>query len=182
MPARVTPTLWTAVYGFEAWAFELVWGDEGICYLGTVDGSAHMARHLQKYWPNALVRSVTVLPERFAGQLQEYFEGVRHRWDLPLALRGTAFQLAVWAAVATVPYGEVRTYGEIARVVGRDRGFRAIGAAVANNPISLIIPCHRVVAAGGGLGGYGGGVDLKARLLAHEALHRAEPSARPGTP
>lgn len=169
---EVGPELWTGLYRFESWEFELVWGDQGLCYLGTLAGTGEMTRYLKRYWPGATLRRASALPEPLARQLTEYFDGTRYRWDFPIAPRGTAFQKAVWEALLKIPYGEVRTYAQIARALGRDRGFRAIGAAVGSNPISLLIPCHRVVATGGGLGGYGGGIDLKARLLAHEAAHR----------
>ncbi|MCL6563736.1 MAG: methylated-DNA--[protein]-cysteine S-methyltransferase [Firmicutes bacterium] len=164
--------LWTGLYRFESWEFELLWGEEGLCYLGTLAGTWEMTRYLQRYWPGAALRRASTLPDPLARQLSEYFAGTRYHWDFPILPRGTPFQKAVWEAVLKIPYGEVRTYAEIAHALGRERGFRAIGAAVGSNPISLLIPCHRVVASGGGLGGYGGGVDLKARLLAHEAAHR----------
>jgi methylated-DNA-[protein]-cysteine S-methyltransferase len=88
-----------------------------------------------------------------------------------LDLRGTAFQLAVWAALQDIPWGEVRSYGELARRVDREGGARAVGAANGRNPVAILVPCHRVVAAGGRLGGYAGGLEVKRWLLAHEAAH-----------
>jgi methylated-DNA-[protein]-cysteine S-methyltransferase len=102
--------------------------------------------------------------------LDAYFAGKAPR--LPhLDLRGTSFQLAVWDALAAIPWGEVRTYGEIARLLRRDGGARAVGFANGQNPVAILVPCHRVVAAGGRLGGYAGGLDVKRWLLAHEAAH-----------
>jgi methylated-DNA-[protein]-cysteine S-methyltransferase len=102
--------------------------------------------------------------------LEAYFAGRPPR--LPhLDLRGTPFQLVVWEALQAIPWGEVRTYGEIARRVAREGGARAVGAANGQNPVAILVPCHRVVAAGGRLGGYTGGLDLKRWLLAHEAAH-----------
>jgi O-6-methylguanine DNA methyltransferase len=173
--------LWSGVYGFESWNFELVWGEKGLCYLGTPAGAWDMTRYLKRYWSEATLHRASTLPDPLARQLSEYFEGTRYHWDFPIAPRGTPFQMAVWEAVLKIPYGEVRTYAQIAQALGRERGFRAIGAAVGSNPISLLIPCHRVVATGGGLGGYGGGVDLKARLLALEAAHRPAPGSPSGT-
>ncbi len=112
-------------------------------------------------------------PNRAAvAQILEYLEGKRVEFDLPLDLRGTDFQLQVWAALREIPYGETRTYREIARAVGRPAAVRAVGAANGANPLSLVVPCHRVVAAGGKLGGYGGGLELKARLIAMEQASR----------
>lgn len=104
-------------------------------------------------------------------EIGEYLDGKRERFDLPLDLRGTVFQLAVYEAIRAIPYGETRTYGELARAIGRERALRVVGAACGANPIPLVVPCHRVVAAAGRLGGFGGGVDLKARLLALESDH-----------
>jgi len=105
---------------------------------------------------------------RAIAQLREYLEGKRTEFDLPLDLRGTAFQLAVWTALRDIPYGETRSYAEVAEAVGRPRAVRAVGAANGANPLALVIPCHRVIASDGSLGGYAGGLALKARLLAME--------------
>jgi len=102
--------------------------------------------------------------------LKEYFAGKPPR--LPrLDLRGSAFQLAVWRALLEIPWGETRTYGDVAARIGRPGSARAVGGANHDNPIVILVPCHRVVAAGGALGGYGGGLEKKRRLLAHEADH-----------
>jgi len=109
-------------------------------------------------------------PNRIAAkQILEYLDGKRLTFDLDLDLRGTPFQLEVWSALCAIPYGEVRTYAEIARTIGRPKAVRAVGNANGANPLSLIVPCHRVVAAGGKLGGYGGGLPLKKKLLAMES-------------
>ena len=101
-------------------------------------------------------------------ELQQYFAGRRQEFTVPLDLRGTAFQLSVWRAIAEVPYGETRSYAELARRVKRPSAYRAVGAANGANPVPVIIPCHRVIASDGKLGGYGGGLETKRRLLAFE--------------
>jgi methylated-DNA-[protein]-cysteine S-methyltransferase len=101
-------------------------------------------------------------------QLDEYFAGDRIRFDLPLAPRGTPFQMKVWAALREIPYGEAVSYGEVARRIGSPRAVRGVGGANGRNPIAIVIPCHRVVAADGSLGGYGGGADRKRFLLGLE--------------
>lgn len=98
-------------------------------------------------------------------QLNEYFSGERREFDLPLRPQGTEFQLADWAALCEVPYGETASYGDIARRIGRPKAFRAVGMANHNNPISIIIPCHRVIGSNGKLTGYGGGLEIKQKLL-----------------
>jgi methylated-DNA-[protein]-cysteine S-methyltransferase len=105
-----------------------------------------------------------------AAQLEEYFSGVRRSFALPLAPAGTVFQVSVWKALEEIPYGETITYGELAGRVGRPGAFRAVGQANGANPLPIVYPCHRVVAAGGHLGGYGGGLDAKRRLLALEGV------------
>lgn len=103
-------------------------------------------------------------------QLEEYFAGRWRRFDLPLRLEGTPFQRAVWAFLLTIPYGRAYTYGEVAAALGKPGASRAVGAAVGRNPVSIVVPCHRVVAAGGRPGGYGGGLDAKLFLLHLEGI------------
>lgn len=98
-------------------------------------------------------------------ELEEYFAGQRRQFTFPLDLRGTEFQLACWRALIAIPYGETRTYADIARAVGRPQGFRAVGMANNRNPIAIVVPCHRVIASDGTLCGYGGGLDIKRKLL-----------------
>jgi methylated-DNA-[protein]-cysteine S-methyltransferase len=107
-------------------------------------------------------------------QLEEYFAGRRTEFDLPLDLVGTNFQLACWISLADIPYGETRTYGEQALSVGRPTATRAVGAANGRNPVSIVLPCHRVIGADGSLTGFGGGLGAKRWLLDHERS-RVEP-------
>ena len=105
-------------------------------------------------------------------QLHDYFEGRRQTFDLPLSPAwGTAFQRAVWQALQRIPYGRTSTYGNIARDLGNPKAVRAVGAAIGQNPHSIIVPCHRVLGANGSLTGFAGGLDRKRHLLAHEATH-----------
>ncbi len=101
-------------------------------------------------------------------QLEAYFAGSLRRFDLPLGANGTAFQRAVWDALVTIPYGERRSYGDIARALSKPRATRAVGAANHRNPLPIVVPCHRVVGSDGTLTGYAGGLDKKAFLLALE--------------
>ncbi len=98
-------------------------------------------------------------------ELDQYFSGRRRDFSFPLDLRGTEFQLACWRALIAIPYGETRTYADIARAVGRPQGFRAVGMANNRNPVAIVVPCHRVIASDGTLCGYGGGLDIKKKLL-----------------
>lgn len=105
-----------------------------------------------------------------ADQLEEWFAGDRTDFDLPLDPAGTAFQQAVWQALAAIPHGRTRTYGDVAEAAVGDRGrARAAGAAIGRNPLSIVVPCHRVVGADGSLTGFAGGLEVKRRLLDHES-------------
>jgi methylated-DNA-[protein]-cysteine S-methyltransferase len=105
-----------------------------------------------------------------AAQLDAYFAGERARFDVPLNAVGTDFQRRVWAALLEIPYGETISYGELARRIGNPNASRAVGLANGRNPISIIVPCHRVIGAKGDLTGYGGGLERKVWLLEHELL------------
>lgn len=135
--------------------------------LGEEDGAI-----VRLYLPNTpaprLMPHETPLLAEGRRQLLEYLAGERRVFDLPLAPRGTPFQQRVWAALRDIPYGQTRSYRDIAFLVGCPRGFRAVGMACNRNPIPIFIPCHRVVGGNGALTGYDGGVELKQALLAME--------------
>lgn len=119
----------------------------------------------------------TALSDRTAEQLQEYFGGKRRVFDLSLNPQGTAFQQAVWAELRRIPYGETRSYRQIAAAVGHPAACRAVGAANHRNPIPILIPCHRVLGTDGSLTGYAAGLDIKKKLLELEGIFL---SATPG--
>ena len=104
-------------------------------------------------------------------QLEQYFAGERRDFSFPLDLRGTDFQLQCWRALLDIPYGETRTYADIARTIGHPQAFRAVGMSNNRNPIAIVVPCHRVIASNGSLCGYGGGLDIKRKLLDLERAH-----------
>jgi methylated-DNA-[protein]-cysteine S-methyltransferase len=108
-------------------------------------------------------------------QLREYLSGKRRDFSIPLDVRGTAFQKDVWQALLRIPFGETRTYGELASEIGRPQASRAVGAANGRNPLSIVVPCHRVIGASGKLTGFAGGLEIKARLL---ELESAQPRLR----
>jgi len=111
-----------------------------------------------------------------AGQLDAYFAKELTRFDLPLTLDGSAFQNAVWHALATIPYGETATYGALAGHLGRPKASRAVGAANGANPLPIVLPCHRVIGANGTLTGFGGGMEAKRFLLELEGAYAVEPA------
>lgn len=115
--------------------------------------------------------SASTAPQELAAtQLDEYFSGRRREFELPLRPEGTAFQRSVWWALADIPWGTTISYADLAGRVGRPKAFRAVGQANGANPLAILLPCHRVVASGGRLGGYGGGLDVKRTLLALEGV------------
>jgi methylated-DNA-[protein]-cysteine S-methyltransferase len=128
------------------------------------DLPSHPPRELQSWTRNA---EAGPLPEAVR-QLEEYFKGERREFDLPLAFEGTLFQTRAWRNLLTIPYGETRSYGEQARLIGNPNASRAVGLANGRNPIPIVVPCHRVIGANGSLTGFGGGIERKRWLLAHE--------------
>lgn len=143
--------------------------DEALHTLTFADADTRAA-HAQRATAESdgAVEGTNAILERLLVQLGEYFAGTRREFDLPLAPSGTAFQLAVWQVLRTIPYGRTISYGEQARTLGDVGKARAVGAANGRNPISIVVPCHRVVAGTGNLTGFGGGIENKAWLLAHE--------------
>ncbi len=124
-----------------------------------------------------LVPGETPLLRALQAQLGEYFAGARRAFDLPLEAPGSAFRRRVWDGLLRIPYGQTRSYGELARAIGRPGASRAVGQANGDNRIAILIPCHRVIAADGGPGGYGGGLWRKARLLEIEGVRLTPRSA-----
>ncbi|WP_028111489.1 methylated-DNA--[protein]-cysteine S-methyltransferase [Ferrimonas kyonanensis] len=151
---------------YDQWASP--WGevlavvsDQGLVALGFQQGAQPLT--IETHWqrcPQAL-QSVRT-------QFEEYAQGRRHQFDLPLDMRGTAFQQQVWQALMTIPYGETCAYSDIAERIGRPKSVRAVGAANGRNPVAVVVPCHRVIGKDGSLTGYAGGVELKLALLDHE--------------
>ena len=123
-------------------------------------------RRVQRFNPKkiTLAKSDDAL-RPYLRELDEYFSGKRRMFSVPLDLRGTDFQLQCWHALVRIPYGETRSYRDIAEAIGHPHAFRAVGMANNRNPIAIIVPCHRVIASDGTLCGYGGGLDLKRKLL-----------------
>ncbi|MHA3020175.1 methylated-DNA--[protein]-cysteine S-methyltransferase [Mycobacterium sp. BMJ-28] len=139
--------------------------DGRLMHLRMVDQTYEPNRDDWQHDPNAFSDAVE--------QLDAYFAGERVDFDLALDLVGTAFQRRVWQALLTIPYGETRSYGEIAEQVGSPTAYRAVGLANGHNPVGIIVPCHRVIGANGSLTGYGGGLDKKRVLLEMEKSRNA---------
>lgn len=154
----------------------------GILRLFARDGALSGVCLTGQIAPEAEERRTDVLL-RASEQLRQYFEGERRTFDLPLAPVGTPFQQRVWQALSRIPFGERRSYVDIAREIGRPTASRAVGAANGKNPIAIIVPCHRVIGASGALTGYAGGLPAKRWLLEHERIISARlPSGGGRTP
>jgi methylated-DNA-[protein]-cysteine S-methyltransferase len=136
------------------------------------DGSAITAIEHEKVVGKPSDISTDQLTSQAARQLGEYFSGKRRKFDIPLNPSGTEFQQAVWEALLSIPYGETRSYKQVAEMVGNPKGSRAVGMANNKNPISIIIPCHRVIGSNGALIGYAGGLDMKKGLLELEGAFK----------
>ena len=130
------------------------------------DGDWLVGLHFEGWNPpaSALHKSDALLAET-ARQLDAYFAGLHRTFDLPLAPRGTPFQQRVWSALRAIPFGETRSYGQLAAALGKPSAMRAVGAANGRNPIAIVVPCHRVIGADGSLTGFGGGIERKRVLL-----------------
>ncbi|MCC6215076.1 MAG: methylated-DNA--[protein]-cysteine S-methyltransferase [Polyangiaceae bacterium] len=141
------------------------------------DAEALVALELPRTFPAAHrsstpPRAPSVL-RRAARQLDEYFAGRRRDFDLPLRADGTEFQRRVWGALSRIPWGETRSYADVARAIGQPTATRAVGLANGRNPLAILVPCHRVIGSDGSLTGFGGGLALKRWLLAHEGVRVA---------
>jgi AraC family transcriptional regulator of adaptative response/methylated-DNA-[protein]-cysteine methyltransferase len=135
-------------------------------------GAVPQLEAMQAALGTTLERGTHPLLERLRSRLAEYFAGTRREFDVPLRFTGTPFQERVWNRLLTIPYGEVRSYLDLARDLGDPKAVRAVGGANGSNPISILVPCHRVIGADGSIVGYGGGLDRKVWLLAHERGER----------
>ena len=155
----------------------VAWTSRGLCSVRIGDSQAAVVASLNAEFPNASCKRASEFAP-FAAAMLEHVSGERPEIDLPLDIRATAFQLRVWRALKQIPYGETRSYSEVAESIGAPRAARAVARACATNPVALAIPCHRVVRNDGSLGGYGFGVERKEVLLATEKRAAEERTER----
>jgi methylated-DNA-[protein]-cysteine S-methyltransferase len=142
----------------------------GVCMVDFLKSEKVFLRRLKERFPGKVIRNDRK-NRNVLNQLKEYLRGELQRFDCKLDFKGTPFQKRVWSALARIPYGQTRSYKEIARAIGHPRAFRAVGNANGQNSMPLIIPCHRVIESNGGLGGFGHGVQVKKELLGFEKAH-----------
>ncbi len=146
--------------------------DKGICSITIGESESKLMEALRKEYPEATLQRSTAILQRWVSALLEQMQGGERAEELPLDIRATAFQRLVWKHLQQIPYGQTKSYAEVAREIGQPTATRAVARACATNPVAIAIPCHRVVQSGGGMGGYRWGVEKKAKLLKMEEEKR----------
>ena len=144
--------------------------EKGVCMVDFLTSEKSFLKELRKLFPGEIVKDDRK-NKAVLSQLKRYLKGRLLRFGCPLDFRGTRFEKKVWSELRKIPYGQTRSYKEIARAIGHPKAFRAVGNANGKNPLSLIIPCHRVIESNGGLGGFGHGIKVKKQLLDFEKSH-----------
>jgi methylated-DNA-[protein]-cysteine S-methyltransferase len=145
--------------------------EKGLVFVGTDHSSMEeLTQYCRRRFPHCEVIEEGSFMKPYISQLIEYLNGQRKEFSLPFDLHGTPFQQEVWKALCDIPYGKTTTYGEVARQIGNPKAVRAVGGAIGSNPLSIVIPCHRVIGKNGSLTGYSGGLDVKKRLLDLEGI------------
>lgn len=158
-------------YWFEDLPFQLAMSKQGLCYIGLPNtDQTTMLEFLNRHYLGAQIKQSHDGSSEVRSQLDEYFSGTRTNFDIPTDFQGTPFQIAVWRTLATIPYGQLWSYGDVARAIGNEKAARAVGTANGQNPIPIVVPCHRVIGSNGMLTGYRGGLRLKERLLQLEGV------------
>ena len=160
------PIIYWCFFTFREWNFYLAATDHGLAYVGSQNKSfEELSIWAKKHFSGS---SLIEDPEKlhpYTIQLIEFLEGKRKTFTVPFDYNGTAFQLAVWQALCEIPYGETKSYSDIAKFINKPNAVRAVGAAIGANPILITVPCHRVVGKNGSLTGYRGGLEMKTQLL-----------------
>jgi methylated-DNA-[protein]-cysteine S-methyltransferase len=170
--AQTAVVYWDEIPSYRGSCFVIA-TEKGVCWTGTPGTPLEegLARTRKWFAFDKSVQEAQVEPLRQAVQeLQQYFAGEKVSFSCPLDLWGTPFQLQVWQALQDIPYGETRSYGEVAEAIGRSSASRAVGAANGANPVAIIVPCHRVIGSNRALTGYSGGLSTKSWLLALEGV------------
>ena len=144
--------------------------EKGVCMVDFLTLEKAFLKELRKRFSGKIIRD-DQKNKAVLSQLKKYLKGQLQRFDCPLDFRGTPFERKVWSELAMIPYGQTRSYKEIAQAIGHPKAFRAVGNANGNNSIPLMIPCHRVIESNGGLGGFGHGIKVKRKLLDFERIH-----------
>jgi methylated-DNA-[protein]-cysteine S-methyltransferase len=166
MKTQMNPAIYWTLFVHNEWELYIAATSKGLCYLGPQNKPfEELAGWANRHFPySTLIQDDDKLQPN-AAQLMEFLEGKRAEFNLALDMRGTPFQLAVWNALNAIPYGQTRSYSDIANDIRKPSSVRAVGTAIGVNPILIIVPCHRVIGKNGSLTGYRGGLDMKTKLL-----------------
>ncbi|MBO0960449.1 methylated-DNA--[protein]-cysteine S-methyltransferase [Neobacillus sp. MM2021_6] len=162
-------TIYWSLLTFKDWNLNIAATDKGLCYVGALNKSfEELTIWAEKQFPGALLVEDREELEPYVTELIEYFEGKRKNFSVPFDYQGTDFQVAVWNALCEIPFGETRSYSDIANHIDKPSAVRAVGSAIGANPVLITVPCHRVVGKNGSLTGYRGGLEMKKQLLGLE--------------
>lgn len=161
-----TNTIYWAYLLWDSKRMHIAVSSKGLCYILWPNKSFEVLENwVKKHFPlGSLVYEQEKLAV-YAGQIEEYLKGRRKTFDIPLDLRGTDFQIAVWQALLKIPYGSTKSYSEVAKEINRPKAVRAVGSAIGANPVPIVVPCHRVIGKDGSLTGFAGGLNIKQQLL-----------------
>lgn len=160
---------WTKLVTGE-WSLFLAATTKGLCYVGSLNKPFdELVAWTNKHFPNCTLVEDAAALEPYTTQITEYIEGSRKQFTMPFDYQGTPFQLAVWDALCEIPYGETKSYSDIAQQIQKPAAVRAVGTAIGANPVLITVPCHRVIGKNGALTGYRGGLEMKTKLLELES-------------
>ena len=155
----------------KKWQVYIAATEKGLCYLGTEHSTMDdLNKICKKQFPNSRLIEAKDELKFYSEQLMEYFDGVRTQFTFAFDVHGTIFQMSVWNALNTIPYGKSFCYADIANQIGNPKAVRAVGTAIGSNPVAIAIPCHRVLGKNGSLTGFSGGLDVKEKLLSLEKI------------
>lgn len=150
----------------KEWNLYIAATPKGLCFVGSQNRPfEELSTWVKKYFPEGLIIEEKEKLQLYAAELIEYLEGERKRFTIPFDYNGTEFQYAVWNALCEIPYGQTKSYSDIARHINKPAAVRAVGAAIGKNPVLITVPCHRIIGKNGSLTGYRGGLEMKTQLL-----------------
>ncbi|WP_419874807.1 methylated-DNA--[protein]-cysteine S-methyltransferase [Candidatus Pristimantibacillus sp. PTI5] len=166
MENNASPQLYWTLLSHEDWNIHLAATSEGLCFAGSQNQPMEeLVQWAKTKLPGSVLIQNDQLLQPYKDELIEYFQGRRTSFTVPFDYRGTSFQLEVWRALNGIPYGQTKSYSDIANLIQRPAAVRAVGTAIGANPILITVPCHRVIGKNGALTGYRGGIEMKKRLL-----------------
>ncbi|MEH7114786.1 methylated-DNA--[protein]-cysteine S-methyltransferase [Neobacillus niacini] len=159
-------TIYWSLLSYKDWNLYIAATDKGLCYVGSQNKSfKELSDWAEKKFPGSPLEEDAEKLVHYAAEIMEYFEGKRKNFTVPFDYHGTEFQVEVWNALCEIPFGETKSYSDIANYINKPAAVRAVGAAIGANPVLITVPCHRVVGKNGSLTGYRGGLEMKIQLL-----------------